>query len=170
MRATSRRACPRSRGFAYLVLLLALAIAGALLAALAKDRTLEGRREREEEFVFRAEQYRAAIQSYASPINVNGCSNVQQFPTRLSDLVEDRRCGMVRHHLRRLYPDPITRSREWGLVVNLGMIQGVYSLSMLPTVRHVEGVKRYSDWRFVAQLGAGGTPGSAVSTTSPVDR
>jgi type II secretory pathway pseudopilin PulG len=137
------------------VLLLGLVVAGALLAALAKDRTLEGRREREEEFVFRAEQYRAAIQSYARAINVNGCSNVQQLPTRLSDLVDDRRCGMVRHHLRRLYSDPIGRSQEWGVVEELGAIRGVYSLSTLPTVRHVDGVKRYSDWRFIAQVEAG---------------
>lgn len=150
MRATRRTPRATRRGFAYLVLLLAIAIGGALLSALAEDRMLEARREREAEFVFRAEQYRAAIQSYANPINVNGCSNVRQLPTQLSDLVEDRRCGLVRHHLRRLYPDPITRSQEWGLVTDLGAIRGVYSLSTLAPVRHVEGVKHYFDWRFVA--------------------
>ena len=66
------------------------------------------------------------------------------------DLVEDRRCGLVRHHLRRLYPDPITRSQEWGVVADGGMIRGVYGLSSLPPVRHVEGVKHYFEWRFVA--------------------
>jgi type II secretory pathway pseudopilin PulG len=164
-RTTERRRGYRQRGFAYLVLLLWVAIGGALLAALSSHWSFESRREREAEFVFRAEQYRLAIESYASPVNANGCASVQQLPPRLEDLLEDRRCGMVRRHLRRLYPDPVSRSSEWGLVTQLGGISGVYGLSDAPLVRRVEGVKTYRDWRFMANVGTlvPREPGSAVS-------
>ncbi len=149
------------RGFSYLVLLLWLAIGSALLTALASRWSFEARRERETEFVFRAEQYRLAIESYAAPINLNGCSNVQQLPVSLNDLVTDSRCGLTRHHLRTLYTDPITRSPQWGLVQSFGAIQGVFSMSELPPVRHVDGVKAYRDWKFLAN------PGGILPATVP---
>jgi hypothetical protein len=138
------------RGFAYLLLLLWLAIGGAMLAALGTHWAFESRREREQEFVFRAEQYRHAIEGFAAPMNVNGCSNLRQFPEHLTDLLEDRRCGVVRHHLRALYADPVANSADWGLVVEFGGIRGVYSLSTAEPIRHVDGVKTYRDWRFLA--------------------
>lgn len=138
------------RGFSYLVLLLWIAIGSTLLTALASRWSFEARREREAEFVFRAEQYRLAIESYAAPININGCSNLQQLPVSLTDLVTDSRCGLTRHHLRALYPDPITRSAQWGLVQSFGAIQGVYSMSDLAPVRDIDGVKTYREWKFLA--------------------
>ncbi len=145
----------RLRGFAYLVLLLWLAVAGAMLSALGSHWSFEARREREREFAFRADQYRLAIESFAAPINVNGCSNLQQLPVRLEDLLEDRRCGLSRHHLRTLYADPITRSADWGLVMEFGGIRGVYSQSLAEPIRRLVGVKTYRDWRFVANCGTG---------------
>ena len=136
------------RGFSYLVLLLWLAIMGAVLATLGPSWSFESRREREQEFVFRAEQYRQAIASYAEAINVNGCSNLRELPDRLNALLEDRRCGLVRHDIRRLYADPITRSSDWGLVMDLGRIRGVYSQSTLEPVRHMESIRSYRDWVF----------------------
>ena len=138
------------RGFSYRVLLLWIAIGSTLLTALASRWSFESRRERETELVFRAEQYRLAIESYAAPININGCSNVQQLPVSLADLVTDSRCGLTRHHIRALYPDPITRSAQWGLVQSFGAIQGVYSMSDLAPVRHIDGVKTYREWKFLA--------------------
>ena len=154
---------PSEGGFAYLVLLLWLAIMGAVLAALGPSWAFESRREREQEFVFRATQYRRAIASYAEPINVNGCSNLRELPQKLEDLLEDRRCAMVRHHLRQLYEDPITRSATWGLLKQLDRIRGVYSDSALVPVRHVEGVGSYRDWVFAADSPALGmaTPPAA---------
>ena len=142
------------RGFSYLVLLLWIAIGSTLLTALASRWSFESRRERENEFIFRGEQYRHAIESYAAPINVNGCSNVQQLPASLTDLVTDSRCGLTRHHLRTLYTDPITRSSQWGLVQSFGVIQGVYSKSDIYPIRHIEGIKTYHDWKFLANSNA----------------
>ena len=153
------------RGFSYLVLLLWLAIGSALLTALVSRWSFEARREREKEFVFRAEQYRLAIESYAAPVNLNGCSNLQQLPVSLNDLVTDSRCGLTRHHLRALYSDPITRSPQWGLVQSFGAIEGVYSMSDLAPVRRVDGVKIYRDWKFLANS-SGLLPATAASATS----
>lgn len=150
------------RGFSYLVLLLWIAIGSTLLTVLASRWSFESRRERETEFVFRAEQYRLAIESYSAPININGCSNLQQLPVSLNDLVTDSRCGLTRHHLRALYTDPITRSPQWGLVQSFGTIQGVYSMSDLAPVRHVDGVKTYREWKFLANS-SGLLPAPAAS-------
>jgi len=152
-------------GFSYLVLLLWVVITSAGLAALGPLWSMEGRREREQEFVFRAEQYRQAIASYAAAINVNGCGNVSELPARLEDLLEDRRCGLVRHHLRRFYDDPITKSSEWGLVMESGRIRGIYSRSELHPVRKIEGVERYRDWVFVG-VGPAPTPTRTSSVTA----
>lgn len=150
-------------GFSYLILLLWMAIAGALLSALGPSWHMHSRREREAEYVFRAEQYRQAITAYAAPINVNGCANLQQLPTRLEDLLEDRRCGIMRRHLRRRYADPITGSLEWGLVVAPGGgIQGIHSRSRLPIVRKLQGVKTYEDWVFAVGQPATSWPGGFV--------
>jgi len=140
-------------GFSYLVLLLWLAIMGAILAALGPSWALESRREREQELVFRAQEYRRAIDAYAEPVNVNGCATVRELPLQLEDLLEDRRCGLIRHHLRRLYLDPITRSPNWGLVKEYGRIRSVYSLSPQELVRHVEGAHSYRQWVLVGYGG-----------------
>lgn len=89
----------------------------------------------------------------------------------MEDLLVDRRCGLVRHHLRTLYTDPITRSVQWGLVLNAGTILGIYSTSDLEPIRRVEGVKTYRDWKFVAEV-AGATPAaaSAASAVTAVNR
>lgn len=81
---------------------------------------------------------------------MNGRANVRELPQRLDELLEDRRCGLVRHHLRRLYLDPITRSPNWGLVTEFGRIRGVYSQSPLEPVRHLEGIHSYRQWVFLA--------------------
>ena len=142
------------------MLLLWISIGGILLTVLASRWSFESRRERETEFVFRARQYQQAIDSYAASINVNGCSNLQQLPVSFDDLLTDHRCGLTRHHLRALYLDPITHSAHWGTVLSFGAIQGVYSDSDLPPVRHVEGVKTYRDWKFLA-------PSTVLPQTTP---
>ena len=49
-------------------------------------------------------------------------------PLELTELVDDRRTGTRRVHLRRIYPDPLTGSTAWGLSRNAeGRFVGVYS-------------------------------------------
>ncbi len=134
----------RGGGFTYLMLLWWVAVSSVLLAALGQSWAIEARRQREAELVFRGEQIKAAIQSYrdATP------GPVKQLPKRLEDLLEDARGPAIRHHLRRLWPDPISGSKQWGLVREGDTILGVYSESEQPPLRAPAGVARYEDWRF----------------------
>lgn len=138
------------RGFSYLMLLLWLAIGGATLAALGTSWQTMGQREREMELAFRGEQYAQALRAYAQPLNENGCLNVIQYPVQLKELLDDKRCGLHRRHLRRLYPDPITGEAEWGLYQVDGRILGVYSRSSGRVLRKVDGALYYRDWVFMA--------------------
>jgi type II secretory pathway pseudopilin PulG len=138
----------RRRGFSYLVLLFWIAISGVVLAALGQSWSLDARRAREKELAFRGREYALALGSYSAAQG--------KYPEQLSDLLEDRGKGDLKRHLRRLYPDPITGSGEWGLERDdKGGIVAVYSLSTLPLVRRKDEVRTYRQWVFRAQLPAG---------------
>ncbi|RZI81338.1 MAG: type II secretion system protein [Rubrivivax sp.] len=136
-----------SRGFTYLMLLWWVAVSSVLLAALGQNWAIEARRQREMELVFRGEQIRAAIQSYrdATP------GAVKRLPTRLEDLLEDTRGPKDLRHLRRLWPDPITGSSQWGEVRDGDFIVGVYSRARQQPLRAPANVSSYEEWRFVAE-------------------
>lgn len=134
----------RSGGFTYLMLLWWVAVSSVLLAALSQSWAIEGRRQREMELVFRGEQIKAAIQSYRNSTP----GPVKQLPKRLDDLLIDERGPVVQHHLRRLWPDPITGSSQWGLIREGEFILGVYSESDRRPLRAPAGVDHYADWRF----------------------
>jgi hypothetical protein len=80
----------------------------------------------------------------------------------LQDLVEDRRYITVERHLRKIYVDPITGKRDWGLITDVnGAIVGVYSQSReVPLKRdnfpEIFGAfaqaGHYSDWKFGAVI------------------
>ena len=150
-----QRARRRQAGFTYLLLLWWVALSGVMLMALGERWTAQAQRDREAELVDRAEQIQRAIEAYAStPVN----EGVSRLPTQLEELLEDRRTGELRRHLRQLWRDPITRGGPWGLVrdANNG-ITGVHSLSRQKPLRAPSGVERYDEWRFVM----GQTPASA---------
>lgn len=141
-----RRVRVRTGGFTYLMLLWWVALSGLMLAALAQSWMLDARRAREAELVWRGEQFRLAIEAYASVPVGEGQS---QLPRRLEDLLEDRRSGELQRHLKRIWPDPITGSTEWGLVREGDGITGVHSLSVARPLNAPEGVQRYEQWTFV---------------------
>src|SRR5690606_9507919 len=101
------------------------------------------------------EEIRRAIGAYfeATPAGAG------RYPRALDDLLQDRRYPVVRRYLRRIYPDPMTGSVEWGLVrAPDGGIAGVYSRARTPTLKkthfnpaHVtfEGAATHADWKFV---------------------
>src|SRR3989344_3465450 len=95
------------------MLLWWVALSGLMLAALAQSWVLDARRAREAELVWRGEQFRQAIEAYASVPVGEGQSHL---PRRLEDLLEDRRSGELQRHLKRIWPDPLTGRTEWGLV------------------------------------------------------
>lgn len=183
-RACSRPGRPRrpSRGVVLLALLIALALGGIALMAAADVWSLARQRAQEQELLFVGDQYRQAIQRYyfgAPP------GTPRRLPSSLRDLLEDDRYPVPVRHLRRLYPDPITGSDEWGVLHVGNRVAGVHSRSekaplkqagFAPGYAFFEGLKAYRDWSFaVSATGqpmlvspdAGDTPGPAFP---PPDR
>lgn len=148
------RAMKVERGFTYVMMIFAVAIAGLLLAAAGQAWSEKQRRVKEAELIRIGAEVVRAIASYyeSSP------GTVPVLPAKLDDLLLDNRFAGTRRHLRRIYVDPITRSSEWGLIRSpLGGISGVYSLSdESPLARApidlggfvIKPGSRYSDMKF----------------------
>jgi len=157
---------PATRGFTYVGLLFALALAGAALARFGEHWELWAQRERETELVFRGGELARALASYAARSDV---------PSRgpalsLEQLLADDRGAATVHHLRRLYRDPFAdpagsapgapSSPHWRLERDAqGAIVGVSSIGTRPALRRTppgavlrEGVQadlaRVGDWIF----------------------
>jgi type II secretory pathway pseudopilin PulG len=95
----------RGRGYAFLILLLVLTLMLISLAAAVPDIMTQGRREREEELIFRGEQYARAIALFHRQFN--------RYPTSIEELV--KRTNGYRF-LRHAYRDPMTRNGKWRLI------------------------------------------------------
>ncbi len=171
------RSPPSAGGFTYVWLLLAIGLMAAGLGATAEVASTAARRDKEAELLFAGDQFARAIARYRASVPAS-----QQYPQRLEDLLADSRFPNVRRHLRRVYPDPMTGSREWGLVRGPnGGIVGVYSTSTAQPLKTANfpkeyaafaGATSYRDWVFtaggvVAGAAAGATPGGSPLTTSP---
>lgn len=97
-------------GFTYLGLLAVLALGGAGLAALGTQWAVAAQRDRERELAFRGEQFRRAIERHWR------AQEPPQGPPSLQALLADERVRPPRHHLRRLYADPLTGRVDWILL------------------------------------------------------
>jgi type II secretory pathway pseudopilin PulG len=141
------------RGTILLTLLFLVVVLG--LAASMAGQALKdyAQREREDELLWRGQQYRQAIASY-----VRGQSGVQVYPSSLEDLLRDPRFPGVIRHLRRPYDDPMT-GQTWELIRDGGnRVIGVRSTSTLKPFRQagfpveLEGLEyknSYSEWEFI---------------------
>src|ERR1700730_5398969 len=90
-----------SGGFTYIGLLIAVVVMGLALSAVGTVWRTQAQREREQELLFIGREFRTAIASYYG-------SGAHQYPQSIDDLLEDKRWPEPRHHLRRLYVDPMT--------------------------------------------------------------
>lgn len=146
----------RQGGFTLLAVLAALTLLGLATQGVMTWVSHEVRREREAQLLRVGQIYTEAIGRYyeASP------GVVKQWPKSLQDLADDKRFVGIRRHLRKIYPDPVNRSQEWGLVTvgDGGGIAGVYSLSVEKPLRSIgsdlgglmlDPAARYADWKFV---------------------
>lgn len=145
---------PEERGFAYLALLITIAILGALAAgSLSAGATLQ-RRLAEQELLVIGLQFQRAFQSYrnATP------AGQPPFPERLEDLVRDKRGPTIKRHLRKIYADPLTGRFEWGVFeAPGGRIAGVFSRAEGQPIKvaefpvelaDFENKARYAEWIF----------------------
>jgi type II secretory pathway pseudopilin PulG len=128
----------REQGFTLAGALIVTALLGAGMAAYGEIASHAAQREKERELLFVGHQFRQAIGAYYE--RTPGA--VKRFPQKLDDLLQDKRHPMPQRHLRRLYADPMTGKREWGVVsAPEGGIMGVYSLSEAKPIK--------SEWQFV---------------------
>ena len=144
-----------ARGMLLLGLLIALALAGIALLGAVDLWSMTRQREREQQLLFVGDQYRQAIRRYwfAAPAGMP-----HLLPASLDALLEDDRYPTPTRHLRRLYPDPITGSTEWGLVRAGDRIVGVHSPSEDKPIKQTgfekadaafEGRETYKEWVFM---------------------
>lgn len=144
------------QGFTYLGMMFLIVLMGGSLAAAGQLWSTASQQARERELIWVGSQYARALRSYyrSSP-------GVAEYPQRLEDLLDDRRNLKPLRHLRRLYPDPITGSTDWGLILTFdGRIAGVYSRAEQSPLKvagfpaqwaDFKGMTRYADWQFVAE-------------------
>jgi type II secretory pathway pseudopilin PulG len=164
----------RERGFTYLGVLLLVAVLGAVLAGTATVWHTLNQRDKERELLFVGHEFRKAIGLYyeRSP------GGAKQYPRELEDLLLDKRQPALARYLRRVYVDPITGRKQWGLVRGPGGgIRGVYSLGAGTPIKtgnfdeedkSFEGASSYADWKFVYNPAlASPLPKPAVAPAGP---
>ena len=163
----------RQQGFTLAGALILIAVAGAGMAAYGEMASHAAQREKEQELLFVGHQFRQAIGAFYD--GTPGAA--KQYPRKLEDLLQDQRYPALRRNLRRIYADPMTGKREWGLVnAPQGGIMGVYSLSQAQPIksggfllrdRQLEGPReRYANWQFTYAPAAApaASPAAAAST------
>lgn len=148
--------CRKRRGYALLTAVVAVNVL-ALMALMARSMwETEYKRDLEEELLFRARQYRNAIERYIQ-------KNNNLFPTDFEkDLLEKK-------FIRKLYKDPMSEDGRWNFVIrsgdtgeksallivpeemlsqyiSQGQIIGVASTSAEEGFRVYRGKKRYNEW------------------------
>ena len=156
------------RGFTYIGVLLLVALMGAVLASTATVWHTMNQRDKERELLFVGHEFRHAIGLYYERTP----GGTKQFPKKLEDLLLDKRQVNVTRYLRRLYADPMTGKKEWGVVKGAnGVIMGVYSLSPETPIKtgnfdeadkNFEGKASYAEWKFVY------TPKQGAATPAPI--
>jgi len=160
-------------GFTYLTILFIVAIMGVGLALAGEVWHTASAREKEAALLHAGEQYRKAIERYV-------LAGPRQYPRELADLLKDPRKPGTERYLRRLYPDPVTNSDDWGIVRSPdGGVMGVYSRSedkplkearFAPAQSAFEGAQKYSDWKFVYTPAATATPATGTAKPKPAAR
>ena len=124
-----RAPASKQQGFTYLGLLFAVVIIGLMLTVVARVWRTTVQREREAQLLWVGHAYRMAISSYFALGH--------KYPATLQDLITDERFPVPKHHLRRLYPDPLTGRADWTLVLTPSQsgIQGVASTSQQTPIK-----------------------------------
>lgn len=129
-----------------------VALFGIALAATGVVWKTNQQREREKELLYIGNQVEAAIASYYEM--------GRQFPSELSDLVDDTRWPEPRHFLRKLYKDPMTNAVDWTLIRDdNGLIMGIASSSHGVPLKKTgfrtdeedlfSQAQTYADWQFI---------------------
>jgi type II secretory pathway pseudopilin PulG len=168
------------RGFAYLALLISIAIIGVAAAGTIQLGAIYQRRVAEKELLYVGGEFQRALLDYAQTTPLGQPTQ----PHTLDELLLDPRYPNPVRHLRKLYADPMTGKADWVLVMGLDgqTIVGLHSASMAHPIqishfpKEFQGFERkkgYTQWVFVARFpqllpgGAANVP--AVAGAAGVD-
>lgn len=178
-RMVSSKRAQKAGGFAYIGLLISVAVIGIGLGATSEVWTQTRQREKEDELLFVGNQIRQAITRFY----LQSPPAARRFPMTLEELLEDTRTpDKPARFLRKLYADPISNATRWGEVrLPSGQLVGVYSesndrplkLSGFAQRDNVfEDKEHYSDWVFRSSLPAANpmlsANGSYSTNSAPV--
>lgn len=142
-------------GFTFIGLMVIVSIMGIALLAVGELWSTAKQRDKEQELLFVGDQFRRAITAYY----IHAPNKQQPYPMTLEDLLKDPRYPTTHRYLRKMYPDPITGSTEWGVLRKPnGGIYGVYSQSEATPLKQSNfrladkdfaGKPKYADWLFM---------------------
>jgi type II secretory pathway pseudopilin PulG len=172
MRRGKERARTAQGGFAYLALLISIAIIGVAAAGTIQLGAIYQRRVAEKELLYVGGEFQRALLDYAETTPLGQPTQ----PRTLDELLLDPRYPNPVRHLRKLYADPMTGKADWVLVKGLDgqTIIGIHSASTARPIqiahfpkefRGFEKKKRYTDWVFVARFPQS-MPGGPVNVPS----
>ncbi len=140
-------------GFTYISLLVIIAIIGISLGATGKYWQSIVQRDKEEELLFRGDQYRKAIEKYYLAL-----PGRPQLPQSIDDLLADNRTATGRRHLRQRYKDPMTGedfveirdplSKRITGVHSAGEREPMKKSGFAPEYKDFEGKTKYREWVF----------------------
>lgn len=167
-------------GIALLGVLIAVTILGLMAGIAGSSWKTIMQRAKEQELLWRGDQYRQAIASYYQTAHAGAQA---MLPRTLDDLLKDPRSVSTLRHLRKLYPDPLTGG-DWVLVKGpAGRIKGVHSSSPLKPFKQdgfseenkdFAGKTTYSEWLFVFDTTSvtkqTSTPKTPQSTNPPATK
>ena len=150
------------RGFTLAALMVAIGVMSVMLAVALPIWSRVAQREREEELIFRGNQYVIAIDRYYRKF--------QRLPLKLEELNKNK-C------IRKLYPDPMTKDGQWELMyfgsagqrrdqmkgpfrerirqskkIATRPIMGVASKSSKKALRAYNGKWHYNEWQFTYKV------------------
>lgn len=157
----------RSTGFTYIGVLALIAVLTLVGTAGVRVGLLAHRRVAEEALLQIGTEFSDALGRYAA-VTPRGAPDA---PKALEDLLRDPRFPGTVRHLRRIYSDPLTGSRRWGLVFTEDgeQLVGVYSLARGRPIKAAGFDERfagfnaqaaYSAWVFTRPAGAGARDGA----------
>ena len=154
MRTGSRRV----GGFAYVMLLIAIALIGVAASASLSLGASMARRDAERQLLAVGLEYQQALRSYAGVPMATVVPTVARGPRELEDLLKDPRVLGTKRHLRQLYADPLTGRNDWAVIRDAGgYISGIHSTAAGQPIQTIgfelplgslEGAERYSGWIF----------------------
>lgn len=161
-------------GFAYLFVLLFMALFGAISAGIVAAGSNLAQRDAEEELLYTGTQFRNAIRSY-----YDAGAGARRYALTFQELLRDPRIPGIRRHLRRIHLDPLTGKDDWGILqAPGGGIMGVYSKSAAKPIK-VEmfapeyvgfaNKEKYSEWVFAYAPPGQVLPGASIGA-APANR